>query len=124
MLDNLSMHSEQLMDSLLELPDASAYAGVQAKQIIPALRGAVLNRDVLPVLCGSAMKHIGTDLVLDYAGLLLASPLDVQGAVALQESADVQMLAWKVAWDKRRGWMTFVRIYSGMATAPISSNVC
>jgi elongation factor G len=117
MLDNLSMHSEQLMDVLLDLPDPSAYASVASEHIIPALRSAVLMKEVLPILCGSAMKHIGTDLVLNYTGLLLASPLDVPGAKALQSSHEVQMLAWKVAWDKRRGWMTFVRIYSGESVA-------
>lgn len=114
LLENLSMFSEELMNELLELPaDPSAYLSVEAKSIVPALRSATLRNEVLPVLCGSAMKHIGTDLVLDYAGLLLASPLDIPGAVTAQNSADVQMLAWKVSWDKRRGWMTFVRVYSG-----------
>ena len=114
LLENLSMFSEELMNKLLELPaDPSAYLSVEAKNILPALRFATLRNEVLPVLCGSAMKHIGTDLVLDYAGLLLASPLDVPGAIVPQDGSDVQALAWKVSWDKRRGWMTFVRVYSG-----------
>ncbi|KAI5125020.1 hypothetical protein M0805_007444 [Coniferiporia weirii] len=117
LLENLSMFSEELMDKLLELPaEPSAYLTVGAESIVPALRAATLRQDVLPVLCGSAMRHIGTDLVLDYAGLLLASPLDLAGNISREGSANVQMLAWKVAWDKRRGWMTFVRIYSGTLT--------
>lgn len=113
-LENLSMFSEELMDEVLSLPsDPSAYLSIKSGSIIPALRSAVLQNKVLPVLCGSAMKHIGTDLVLNYAGHLLSSPLDAPGAIISQTSSNLQMLAWKVTWDKRRGWMTFVRIYSG-----------
>lgn len=114
LLENLSMFSEELMDELLSL-DASSYISLDAARIIPALRSATLRNDVLPVLCGSATKHIGTDLVLDYAGLLLASPLDAVNSLSTTSSDNLQMLAWKVTWDKRRGWMTFVRIYSGEA---------
>ncbi|KAL5487835.1 MEF2 [Sanghuangporus weigelae] len=116
LLENLSMFSEELMNRLLELPaDPSAYLFIEAKSVLSALRSATLRNEVLPVLCGSAMKHIGTDLVLDYAGLLLASPLDVPGVV-VPHASDVRVLAWKVSWDKRRGWMTFVRVYSGNLT--------
>lgn len=112
LLEILSMYSEELMEELLALTsDASSYLSIRASRIMPTLRSATLRNEVLPVLCGSAMKHIGTDLVLDYAGLLLASPLDIVRSQTGE--SDVQMLAWKVAWDKRRGWMTFVRIYSG-----------
>ncbi|KAH8118320.1 P-loop containing nucleoside triphosphate hydrolase protein [Phellopilus nigrolimitatus] len=117
LLENLSTFSDDLLETLVGLPaDPSAYLSVRAQNILPALRAATLRNEVLPVLCGSAMRHIGTDLVLDYAGLLLASPLDIPGAVTHEGSGDVQMLAWKVSWDKRRGWMTFVRIYSGTLT--------
>jgi len=101
------------MEHLLDLPThPSAYLGVSPSAILPLLRSATLKSDILPVLCGSAIKHIGTEIVMDYAGELLASPLDVSPhAVASQNP--LRLLAWKVSWDKRRGWMTFVRVYSG-----------
>ncbi|KII95074.1 hypothetical protein PLICRDRAFT_25697 [Plicaturopsis crispa FD-325 SS-3] len=113
LLENVSMFSEELMEMLLGLPsEPSSYLGVKAASIVPHLRASTLRNEVLPVLCGAAAKHIGTELVMDYIGELLASPLDVphekQGA-----NAPLRALAWKVAWDKRKGWMTFVRIYSG-----------
>jgi elongation factor G len=113
LLDNLSMFSEDLMEMLLNLPSTpSAYLTINADQIIPELRAATLRNDVLPVLCGSAFKHIGTELVMDYVGELLPSPLDIEEKIQ-KANAPLRMLAWKVAWDKRRGWMTFVRVYSG-----------
>lgn len=113
LLDSLSIHSETLLSHLLALPSTpSAYLSVSPDVILPELRQATLQQAILPVLCGSALKHIGTTVLLDYIGSLLASPLDIPSPkLAFQNQ--VQLLAWKVAWDKRKGWMTFVRVYSG-----------
>ncbi|KAG6821611.1 hypothetical protein H0H93_000120 [Arthromyces matolae] len=116
LLENLSMYSEELMEQLLSLPSTpTAYLQLEPYEIIPHLRKATLQNHILPVLGGSAMKDIGTDLVMDYIGELLASPIDVPHDRQLA-NAPVRMLAWKVAWDKKRGWMTFVRVYSGKVT--------
>lgn len=113
LLENLAMFSEDLMDRLLGFPsDPYSYLQVHSTEIIPHLRKATIENQVLPVLCGSAIKSIGTELVMDYVGHLLASPLDVRFQVESPD-APVRLLAWKVAWDKRKGWMTFVRVYSG-----------
>ncbi|KAI0677554.1 P-loop containing nucleoside triphosphate hydrolase protein [Trametes maxima] len=115
LLDNLAQVSEDLFDVLLDLPeDPSSYLSVQSADILPHLRSATLRNDVLPVLCGSAFKHIGTELLMNYVGELLPSPVDVESnQKALAANAPLRMLAWKVGWDKRKGWMTFVRVYSG-----------
>jgi elongation factor G len=113
LLECLAMFSNEFMEHLLELPThPSAYLSVTASAILPLLRSATLKSDILPVLCSSATKHIGTEIVMDYAGELLASPLDVSSIADYSKNA-VRLLAWKVSWDKRRGWMTFVRVYSG-----------
>ncbi|KAH9077309.1 translation elongation factor 2 [Lactarius deliciosus] len=115
LLERLAMFSSDFMEYLLDLPThPSAYLSVTAPTILPLLRAATLKSDILPVLCGSAVKHIGTEIVMDYAGELLASPQDVLLEAGTSRSqTPVQLLAWKVSWDKRRGWMTFVRVYSG-----------
>ncbi|KZV76141.1 P-loop containing nucleoside triphosphate hydrolase protein [Peniophora sp. CONT] len=113
LLENLSMFSEPLMEQLLDLPaNPSANLAVAAPTVISHLREAVLRSEVLPIFCGAAVSHIGTEILLDYAGDLLASPMDVANHKH-NDSDLVQLLAWKVAWDSRKGWMTFVRVYSG-----------
>ena len=113
LLENLAMFTEPLMEQLLEADSAeTGYTDIKAAAILPHLRMATISNEILPVLCGSAMKNIGTDLVLDYVGELLASPKDVSIDLSPKDKP-LLMLAWKVAWDKRKGWMTFVRIYSG-----------
>ena len=113
LLENLAMFAEPLMERLLEVDSAgTGYTDIKPTTILPHLRKATISNEILPVLCGSAMKNIGTDLVLDYVGELLASPKDVSIDLSPMDKP-LLMLAWKVAWDKRKGWMTFVRIYLG-----------
>ncbi|KAJ3843379.1 translation elongation factor 2 [Lentinula raphanica] len=115
LLENLSMFSEDLMETLLTLPsEPSSYLGVHHSDIIPHLRKKTFENKILPVVCGSAIKHIGTSLAMDYVGELFASPVDVLHDPA--KNAPLRMLAWKVSWDQKRGWMTYVRIYSGKLT--------
>lgn len=118
LIDNLSLLSSDFMDHFLSLPSMpSPYIAIPTHSIKNALRELTLTKEVLPVLCGAALRHIGTDLVLDYAGDILASPVDVKSRTSTLPtmSEDTpQVLAWKVGWDKLRGWMTFVRVYSGM----------
>lgn len=114
LLDSLSLRSSDLESAILEAPaDTSPYLSVNSSQIIPSLRSLVAKREILPVFCGAAAKHLGTELLMNYVGELLASPRDVRLEGAVESGAKVQMLAWKVMWDKRKGWMTFVRVYSG-----------
>lgn len=109
MLEHLAQFSDEILDIMLSAPPPT---DVATSTILGALRQATLKQEILPVLCGSAMKHVGTDMVLDYVGDLLAGPLDVLNPED-QSSGPLKALAWKVTWDSKKGWMTFVRIYSG-----------
>lgn len=127
LIDNISILSPDLLNAFLELPaEPSPYLTLPSSSIISSLRQLTLDKQILPVLCGAALKHVGTELLMNYIGELLASPQDVghtaQKALieaskaptrAIQKAGEVQMLAWKVSWDKKKGWMTFVRVYSG-----------
>ncbi|TFK29393.1 P-loop containing nucleoside triphosphate hydrolase protein [Coprinopsis marcescibilis] len=116
LLENLSMFSEELMEELLELPSSpSAYLGVDEKTIMPHLRKATIEGSTLPIVCGSALNHIGTEILMNYVGELFPSPLDLPHEPQ-DRNPPVRLLAWKVNWDARRGWMTFVRVYSGKLT--------
>jgi len=114
LLENLSMFSEELMETLLSLTSGpSSYLSVEPATIMPHLRAASLRNDILPVLCGSAFKNIGTELVMNYIGELLASPLDIAPGTQFRD-APLRLLAWKVGWHPKKGWMTYVRVYSGL----------
>ncbi|KAG8886494.1 Ribosome-releasing factor 2, mitochondrial [Tulasnella sp. 331] len=132
LIHTLCDSSPELMDALLELPDKpSPYLMIPKEKLMSALRQLTLDRTILPIVCGAALKHVGTEILLNYVGELLASPFDVTvrdpkdlvagvRKNAIQKREQLQVLAWKVSWDKRKGWMTFVRVYSGTLNAQSS----
>jgi elongation factor G len=119
-IDSIALLSPDLLSEIVEDDSnaGDAYLHVPSSAILSSLRQLTLQKEILPVFCGSALKHVGTELLMDYVGELLASPADVDklghpAAVISKKPGLVQLLAWKVGWDKRKGWMTFVRIYAG-----------
>jgi elongation factor G len=89
-----------------------------------ALRLGTLRRAVVPVLCGSAYKKRGVQMLLDAVVKYLPSPADVRAVVGTSpDGASVQRapsddeplcaLAFKLVTDRAAGTLTFVRVYSG-----------
>ncbi|KAG8825265.1 Ribosome-releasing factor 2, mitochondrial [Serendipita sp. 400] len=117
LIDLLSIQSPTLMEELLSIESEDPYTALPAETIMPHLRSLTLRKEILPVFCGAALKHMGTKNLMDYIGGLLASPLDVDAhATVNNRRGPVSILAWKVGWDKQKGWMTFVRVYGGTLT--------
>ena len=119
-IDSIALLSPDFLSEIVEDDSnaGDAYLRVPSSAILSSLRELTLQKKILPVFCGSALKHVGTELLMDYVGELLASPADVDKlgestAAISKKQGLVQLLAWKVGWDRRKGWMTFVRIYSG-----------
>ncbi|KAH7105671.1 P-loop containing nucleoside triphosphate hydrolase protein [Auriculariales sp. MPI-PUGE-AT-0066] len=123
LIDALSEDSEELMDEVLSSSSPSSYLEIPASSILRTLRSLVGQKSILPVVCGSAFKHVGTSLLLNLVGELLASPADttrdVEAIPAVKKGHErpkgdvLRALAWKVGLDPKKGWMTFVRVYSG-----------
>ena len=97
--------------------------------MVHGLRKAVLERNFIPVFCGSALKNLGVDLLLEAINANLPSPLD-RGAhkglapktkeEKLREpavEAPFSALAFKTMADPYAGRLTIFRIFSGTLTA-------
>jgi elongation factor G len=94
-------------------------------EIKAAIRKGTCNVEFFPVLCGSAFKNKGVQLVLDSVLDYLPSPVDVpaiKGTIpdteeeVTRESSDegpFSALAFKVMTDPYVGKLTFFRVYSG-----------
>ncbi len=93
-------------------------------QLISGIREGVLKHGLVPMLCGSAFKNKGVQLLLDAVVDYLPAPVDVppiqgllpNGEEALRPSDDnapFSALAFKVMADPY-GKLTFVRMYSGV----------
>jgi elongation factor G len=101
---------------------------ITAEELVPALRRAVCENKIIPVLAGSAFKNKGVQLMLDAIIDYLPSPVDVQSIKGwLPDGTEAQRtcddnepfagLAFKVMNDPFVGKLTFVRVYSGKLTA-------
>jgi elongation factor G len=93
-------------------------------EIAKALRQGTLTGDIVPVLCGSAFKNKGIQLLLDAVVDYLPAPIDVppiQGELPNGETAEraadddvpLAALAFKIMADPY-GRLTFLRVYSGV----------
>ncbi len=98
------------------------------EELKAALRRATIARQLVPVCCGSSLRNIGVQLLLDAIVEYLPSPLDVAPVVGYgvgqaqgkrverfpTDDAPVAGLAFKVLSDPFVGRLTFVRLYSGV----------
>lgn len=93
-----------------------------------ALRKAVCDNKIIPVLCGSAFKNKGVQPLLDAIVDYLPSPVEVKAIRGwlptgeeevrdADENEPFSALAFKVMLDPFVGKLTFLRVYSGKLTA-------
>ena len=98
---------------------------VPEEMIRAAIRKGAVDISHFPVLCGSALKNKGVQLLLDAVAAYLPSPLDVPPIKGIlpngeqedrpsDENAPLAALAFKIATDPYVGRLTFVRVYSGV----------
>ncbi|PKN60513.1 MAG: elongation factor G [Deltaproteobacteria bacterium HGW-Deltaproteobacteria-11] len=118
-VDTLSDVDEEFLTLALELEE------VPEAPLREALRRATWSQKITPVLCGSAFKNKGVQLLLDAVVELLPSPADrglvpgtsPEGEPMMREPADdepLSALAFKIMTDPYVGQLTFVRVYSGI----------
>jgi len=92
------------------------------------LRKAVINYEIIPVFCGSALRNKGVQFVLDAVVDYLPGPLDLPAVIAHSakneeikitpdDSAPFSALVFKLQTDPFVGQLTYFRVYSGILTA-------
>jgi elongation factor G len=118
LLEAIAETDDTLMEKYLE------GESISSAEIIRALRQGTVAGTMVPVLCGSAFKNRGVQLLLDAVVDYLPAPIDVppiqghlaSGEVAERQASDqvpLSALAFKIMADPY-GRLTFVRIYSGV----------
>lgn len=100
--------AELALEALSENLDA-----VSAENLNAAIRRVTLAQTAVPVLCGSALKNKGIQLLMDAVTNYLPAPNECQRDFLHCYGSDLCALAFKVVHDKQRGPLVFLRIYSG-----------
>ena len=122
LIEYLADYDEDFMMMVLEGEEPSI------EEIKRVLRIAVCTGDFFPVLCGSAYKNKGVQMVLDAVVDYLPSPLDIpsikgtleDGTESERHASDDEpfsALAFKITADPFVGKLTYFRVYSGTAKA-------
>jgi len=119
LIEKLAEHDDQMMLAYLEGHE------VNTGELKQALRRVTLANKGVPVLCGSALKNIAIQPLLDATVDYLPSPLDVPpvrvidahtGTELTRSSSDdapFAALAFKVVSDPFMGRLVYLRVYSG-----------
>lgn len=118
LLDALSMHSDEMMEMMLEETE------IPNEMIHDVLRSETINREIVPVMMGTALGNKGIQPMMDAACEYLPSPLDRQqfardhdneGAeVPLSSDPDspTVLMIFKII-DESFGQVNYARIFQG-----------
>ena len=128
--EEVSRRRESLVERIAETDEALTTKYLQGEQIAPdelmvALRKATVRTELVPVLCGTALRNKGVQPLLDAIVDFLPSPLEVPPVTGLDprteatvtrppsEDAPLSALAFKIVSDPFVGRLVYVRVYSG-----------
>jgi elongation factor G len=124
----------RLIDAVAEFDDDLTVKYLEGEELTPdeiiaALRKATLSTKVTPVICGSAFKNKGVQMLLDAVINYLPSPVDLSAITGtapgenapivreFNDEAPFAALAFKIMADPYVGKLAFFRVYSGTLKA-------
>ena len=130
-LEQAEEYREKLVEAVAETDEELTMKYLEGEEITneelkAAIRKATINVEFFPVLCGSAFKNKGVQLMLDAVIDYLPSPLDIPAIKGVNPDTDAEeerhasdeepfaALAFKIMTDPFVGRLTFFRVYSGV----------
>jgi elongation factor G len=130
LLNSAKSYRDKLVEKLSDFDDEILSLFLEEKYVSPDLiyattRKAVINNNIIPVYCGSALKNIGVQALLDAICDFLPSPLQTIRTIAYKKDSEETVslqcepagkfvaLAFKVQIDKYLGKLVYIRVYSG-----------
>lgn len=134
MTDEIQTYRENMVEHLAEGDDTLIEKFLEGEELSPeelslGLRKGVLRGGLFPIFCGSALKNMGVDLLLEAINSALPSPLDrgprigqdpkTKAEKGKEPSIETPLaaLAFKTLADPYAGRLTIFRIFSGQITA-------
>ncbi|MBE7648975.1 elongation factor G [Tenacibaculum finnmarkense] len=124
LIEEVASYDENLLEKFMEDEDS-----ITEEEVHAALRAAVMDMAIIPMICGSAFKNKGVQFLLDAVCRYLPSPMDKEAVVGTnpdtneeeRRKPDVKepfaALAFKIATDPFVGRLAFFRAYSGRLDA-------
>ncbi len=124
LVEAVAEYDDALLEKFFEDPDS-----ITIEELQKAIRAAVIDMKICPMMCGSAFKNKGVQALLDAVCTYLPSPLDIEAVEGIDPKTDeptlrkpsadepFAALAFKIATDPYVGRLAFFRVYSGFLDA-------
>ena len=124
LIEEVAGYDENLLEKFMEDEDS-----ITEEEIHAALRAAVMDMSIIPMVAGSAFKNKGVQFLLDAVCRYLPSPVDKEAIVGTNPNTGEEIsrkpdarepfsaLAFKIATDPFVGRLAFFRAYSGRLDA-------
>lgn len=124
LIEEVASYDENLLEKFMEDEDS-----ITEDEVHAALRAAVMDMAIIPMVCGSSFKNKGVQFLLDAVCRYLPSPMDRESVVGVNPETDKEerrkpdvkepfsALAFKIATDPFVGRLAFFRVYSGRLDA-------
>jgi elongation factor G len=124
LIEGVAEESDELLEKFMDDPHS-----ITEEEMIYVIRTATLAQKITPVMCGSAFKNKGIQMLLNAIIEFLPSPMDVPPVMALNPKTGKEelrspdpndhfsALAFKIATDPFVGRLAFFRVYSGTLEA-------
>ena len=124
LIEEVAAYDENLLEKYMEDEDS-----ITEDEVHAALRAAVMDMSIIPMVCGSSFKNRGVQFLLDAVCRYLPAPIDKEGVVGINPNTEKEelrkpsvkepfaALAFKIATDPFVGRLAFFRAYSGRLDA-------
>ncbi|MCB0527792.1 MAG: elongation factor G [Lewinellaceae bacterium] len=124
LIEEVASYDDNLLEKFFDDPDS-----ITVEEMRAAVRAAVCDLKMTPVMCGSAFKNKGVQACLDAACYFLPAPIDIEAVKGIDPKTDNEVerkptvsdpftaLAFKIATDPFVGRLCFIRVYSGKLDA-------
>ncbi|HAO14056.1 elongation factor G [Tenacibaculum sp. C7A-26P2] len=124
LIEEVAAYDENLLEKYMEDEDS-----ITEEEVHAALRAAVMDMSIIPMVCGSSFKNKGVQFLLDAVCRYLPSPVDRDNIIGTNPNtgdeetrkpdakAPFSALAFKIATDPFVGRLAFFRAYSGRLDA-------
>ncbi len=132
--DDVETARQEMVESIAETNEALmekffADEELTKDELSAALKKAVSARDVIPVLCGSATKNVGIQLLMDAMVDLLPSPAEMPSRFGVKPDTEEELerkpsvdepfsaFCFKTVVDAHAGRLSIIRVLSGKLTS-------
>jgi len=124
LIEAVAEYDDTLMEKFFEDENS-----ISEDEVHTALRAAVMDMSIIPMICGSSFKNKGVQFLLDAVCRYLPSPVDKEGIIGINPDTEKEeirkpdvkepfaALAFKIATDPFVGRLAFFRAYSGRLDA-------